>query len=154
MAVDADRPMIERAIFLALFHVEHGKSDEKRRKTMKMLKQFIERAECVCQVRSDGEPLGSGFLLFDKYVLTCAHVIYDADSQQLRQPLTVSFGFEDLDVPANSMPVKPEVVVFEKLTDESGCHRDFALLELYSAPRHSGLLKYVAPPPHQGEIRP
>ena len=112
-----------------------------------MQKLLMIRADSVCQVRVEGHALGTGFLLFDKFILTCAHVIYDENTQQLRQPLTVSFGFEDLDVLPCSVPVKPEPVAFEhlieKLNDGSECYRDYALLELDSvSPNQIGLLKY------------
>nr|XP_023999434.1 protein FAM111A-like [Salvelinus alpinus] len=94
----------------------------------------MELSASVCQVRIEGTAKGTGFLLFDKFILTNAHVvhqIYEPITNTLQQSVTVTFDFEDLGEKTQQIPVKSEVVAYGKV--DSG-NLDFALLELSSDP--------------------
>uniref|UniRef100_A0A4W5L4Q6 Serine protease n=1 Tax=Hucho hucho TaxID=62062 RepID=A0A4W5L4Q6_9TELE len=111
------------------FRVEFGKKTQSFQE-VKKVKRLIELSASVCQVRIGGTATGTGFLLFDKFILTNAHVvqqIYEQISNMLQQSVTVTFDFEDLDEKTQQIPVKSEVVAYGK--DYSG-YVDFALLEL------------------------
>uniref|UniRef100_A0AAZ3SGH3 Serine protease n=1 Tax=Oncorhynchus tshawytscha TaxID=74940 RepID=A0AAZ3SGH3_ONCTS len=101
---------------------------------VKKVKRLIELSASVCQVRIEGNAQGTGFLLFEKLILTNAHVvhqIYEPITNKLQQSVTVTFDFEDLDERTQQIPVQSEVVAYGKV--DSGCV-DFALLELSSDP--------------------
>uniref|UniRef100_A0A4W5JS34 Serine protease n=1 Tax=Hucho hucho TaxID=62062 RepID=A0A4W5JS34_9TELE len=113
--------------------VEFGKKTQSFQE-VKKVKRLIELSASVCQVRIGGTATGTGFLLFDKFILTNAHVvqqIYEQISNTLQQSVTVTFDFEDLDEKTQQIPVKSEVVAYGK--DYSG-YVDFALLELRADP--------------------
>ncbi|KAJ8011053.1 hypothetical protein DPEC_G00054190 [Dallia pectoralis] len=107
------------------FREEFGKKTQCFQE-VKIMESLMELSASVCQVRIQGNPKGTGFLLFDKFVLTNAHVIetiYVPITNKLQQTVTVTFDFKDL-TGCNEMPIKPEVVVYKKKRS------DFALLEL------------------------
>uniref|UniRef100_A0A674CL56 Protein FAM111A-like n=1 Tax=Salmo trutta TaxID=8032 RepID=A0A674CL56_SALTR len=113
--------------------VEFGKKTQSFQE-VKKVKSLIELSASVCQVRIEGNAKGTGFFLFDKFILTNAHVvqqIYEQITNTLQQSVTVTFDFEDLDARMQQIPVKSEVVAYGK--DYSG-NLDFALLELRSGP--------------------
>ncbi|XP_016136657.1 protein FAM111A-like [Sinocyclocheilus grahami] len=56
------------------FRAEYGKSVENFLK-VKKVKQLMKLSDSVCQIRKGESALGTGFLLFDRYILTNAHVI-------------------------------------------------------------------------------
>ncbi|XP_038860344.1 serine protease FAM111A-like [Salvelinus namaycush] len=101
---------------------------------VKKVKRLMELSASVCQVRIEGTAKGTGFLLFDKFILTNAHVvhqIYEPITNTLQQSVTVTFDFEDLGEKTQQIPVQSEVVAYGKV--DSG-NLDFALLELSSDP--------------------
>ncbi|XP_064869888.1 serine protease FAM111A-like isoform X1 [Oncorhynchus nerka] len=113
--------------------VEFGKKTQSFQE-VKKVKRLMELSASVCQVRIEGTPVGTGFLLFEKFILTNAHVvhqIYEPITNQLQQSVTVTFDFEDLDERTQQISVQSEVVAYGKV--DSGCV-DFALLELSSDP--------------------
>ncbi|XP_071216803.1 serine protease FAM111A-like [Salvelinus alpinus] len=113
--------------------VEFGKKTQSFQE-VKKVKRLIELSASVCQVRIEGTAKGTGFLLFDKFILTNAHVfqeIYEPITNTLQQSVTVTFDFEDLGEKTQQIPVQSEVVAYGK--DYSG-NLDFALLELSSDP--------------------
>ncbi|KAK6311239.1 hypothetical protein J4Q44_G00192940 [Coregonus suidteri] len=134
--------------------VEFGKKTQSFQE-IKKLKRLIELSASVCLVIIKGEATGTGFLLFDKFILTNAHVvqeIYEQITNKLQQSVTVTFDFEDLDERTPNIPVKSEVVAYEK--DDSG-YIDFALLELSADPDitlPSGLLDTFSFPSPEGGI--
>ncbi len=80
------------------FRAEYGKSIENFLK-VKNVKQLMKLSDSVCQIRQGGSALGTGFLLFDRYILTNAHVIgvsTDVTKVNAAQ-FTAVFGYEDLD---------------------------------------------------------
>ncbi|XP_030010475.1 protein FAM111A-like isoform X2 [Sphaeramia orbicularis] len=95
-------------------------------------KTLMRLSDSVCQVRIDGSPAGSGFLLFDTFVLTNGHVlktIFDWTTWRLHGKVTVHFSHENQGQPGVGHKVQ-EVVASEYRTDESGYKRDWALLSL------------------------
>ncbi|XP_035521834.1 protein FAM111A-like, partial [Morone saxatilis] len=117
-----------------LFRVEFGKNDQACAE-VKTMKKLMKLCDSVCQVRVNGRPEGSGFLLFDKFVLTNGHVIkiYDETKGQLNEMVTVHFSFESLDQMEggqNSGSTVEEVAGFEFCRNESGQESDWALLRL------------------------
>uniref|UniRef100_A0A3P8ZND8 Serine protease n=1 Tax=Esox lucius TaxID=8010 RepID=A0A3P8ZND8_ESOLU len=138
------------------FRKEFGKKTECFQK-MKTLKCLIKLSDSVCQVRIEGEAVGTGFLLFDKFVLTNGHVvepIYDPITNKLVQSVVVTFDFNDL-TRCHERRVEAGVVVYEKHMDEAGRYVDFALLEL--SPDHetgfpAGLLSNFNFPTSEGGV--
>ncbi|XP_031666762.1 protein FAM111A isoform X2 [Oncorhynchus kisutch] len=113
--------------------VEFGKKTQSFQE-VKKVKRLMELSASVCQVRIEGNAKGTGFLLFEKFILTNAHVvhqIYEPITNKLQQSVTVTFDFEDLDERTQQIPVQSEVVAYGKV--DSG-DLDFALLELSSDP--------------------
>ncbi|CDQ80483.1 unnamed protein product, partial [Oncorhynchus mykiss] len=113
--------------------VEFGKKTQSFQE-VKKVKKLMELSASVCQVRIEGTPKGTGFLLFKKFILTNAHVvhqIYEPITNKLQQSVTVTFDFEDLGERTQQIPVQSEVVAYGK--GDSG-NLDFALLELSSDP--------------------
>ncbi|XP_037604949.1 protein FAM111A-like isoform X12 [Sebastes umbrosus] len=114
-----------------LFRVDYGKNAQTCRE-VKTMKELMKLSDSVCQVRIKGKAKGSGFLLFDKFVLTNGHVlkdIYNESTGQLNETVTVHFSFESLDQ-MESEAVMEEVAGFELCDDESGHKHDWALLSL------------------------
>ncbi|XP_062289162.1 serine protease FAM111A-like [Scomber scombrus] len=120
-----------------VFHVEYGKNDETC-KEVKTMKKLMQLSDSVCQVRVDGSPRGTGFLLFGRFVLTNGHVVkdfYDVTGGQLQQRVTVNFSFESLDHMQGEQGSQANMVVEEIVGGEyclgvSGHMHDWALLRL------------------------
>ncbi|XP_078142521.1 serine protease FAM111A-like [Centroberyx gerrardi] len=140
-----------------LFRVEYGKNT-KTCLEVKTVKRLMDLSKSVCQVRINGSAAGSGFLLFDKFVLTNGHVvknIYDQERGQLRENVTVAFSFESLEQTdsCETVQVKTEVAAFEYQNDDSGYLCDWALLELCpDQALPDGLLKHFGFDPPRGGI--
>ncbi|XP_023144543.2 serine protease FAM111A-like [Amphiprion ocellaris] len=113
-----------------LLRVEFEKNAETCRE-VKTEKKLMELSDSVCQVRINGTPIGSGFLLFANFVLTNAHVInniYNDVSGQLNGRVTVNFSFYDLEQTVGGSVEVEEVVGYEYNPDVPP--RDWALLKL------------------------
>ncbi|XP_060942317.1 serine protease FAM111A-like [Limanda limanda] len=79
-----------------VLRVEYGKNAQTCTdvKTMKELMGF---SNSVCQVRLHDGSTGSGFLLFDRFVLTNAHVVnavYNESDKKLNKKVIVHFSYE------------------------------------------------------------
>ncbi|KAF7687769.1 serine protease FAM111A-like [Silurus meridionalis] len=124
---------------------------------VKRVRKLLEMSNSVCQIRSDGSPIGSGFLLFGRFVLTNAHVVGDlvSNSAKLKKRLTAVFGFEDLNNAGNEETVEENVIAYLKSKDDIGNPLDFALLELSkdgSDLKLPELLDYYSHPSTSGDI--
>ncbi|XP_068457404.1 serine protease FAM111A-like [Clinocottus analis] len=111
--------------------VEFGKNT-KTCLEMKTMKKLGELGNSVCQVRVNGRPEGTGFLLFDKFVLTNGHVlknIFDMSTGQLHQTVTVHFSYESVGQVDSGVEVE-DVAGFEYCCDVSGHMHDWALLRI------------------------
>lgn len=81
----------------------------------------MELSHSVCQVRINGKPQGSGFLMFNRFVLTNAHVIKDFcnDNGRLNERVTVTFSYESLEQNDGLIDVE-EVSGYDYSPDVSG----------------------------------
>ncbi|XP_059403196.1 serine protease FAM111A-like [Carassius carassius] len=111
------------------FRAEYGKSVENFLK-VKKVKELMKLSDSVCQIRRGDSALGTGFLLFDQYILTNAHVIgisTDLTKVNAEQFIAV-FDYEDRDS-EKRIQVK-QLTDYYYGKDEQGRHLDYALLEL------------------------
>lgn len=129
--------------------VEYRKNDHTHTK-VKTMKKLMELSDSVCQVRINGRPAGSGFMLFGKFVLTNAHVIYDNDKRQLLEGVTVDFSFESLEQTEGRVVTVEEVVGFEYRPGVSPY--DWALLRLSANNLPRGLLANFGFLPQSGSV--
>lgn len=100
---------------------------------VKKVKEIMRLSSSVCQIRMEGCAQGTGFLLFDRFILTNAHVIEDFDpfTRKLFKTFTAVFGFEDLDQKEiKCIAVKEHAAAYYYGDDDMKRHLDFALLEL------------------------
>uniref|UniRef100_A0A3P9DH54 Serine protease n=1 Tax=Maylandia zebra TaxID=106582 RepID=A0A3P9DH54_9CICH len=111
-----------------IFRQEFGNS-AKRCQDVKTMRKLMKLSHSVCQVRINGKPQGSGFLVFSRFVLTNAHVIKDFcnDNGRLHERVTVTFSYESLEQNDGLIDVE-EVVGIEYIPEVSGT--DWALLKL------------------------
>ncbi|KAF5885075.1 protein FAM [Clarias magur] len=116
-----------------LFRVEYDKSVQSFLEVNRV-KQLMVLSDSVCQIRVDGSPIGTGFLLFKRFVLTNAHVVRDLIPciPGLQRNLTAVFGFERLSSLGKEIPVERNLVSFFDGKDDMGNYLDFTLLELSS----------------------
>ncbi|KAM6912046.1 serine protease FAM111A-like [Lycodopsis pacificus] len=136
------------------YRVDYGKNAETCR-AVKTMKTLMELSNSVCHVRVNNTAKGSGFLLFDKFVLTNGHVlknIYNEKTRQLTEKVTVHFSFESLGQYESGALVE-EVAGFERGHDVSGHQHDWALLRI-SADQNlpEGLLTHFGFLPQSGGI--
>ncbi|XP_020775735.2 serine protease FAM111A-like isoform X2 [Boleophthalmus pectinirostris] len=112
-----------------ILRVEYGRSQGSV--TVETMKRLMSLSNSVCQVRIKGSAVGSGFLLFDSFVLTNFHVIKNVFNQnmQLSEPISVHFSFESFDQATGGHQVQG-IVACEYGIDVSGHKCDWALLEL------------------------
>ncbi|XP_056252585.1 serine protease FAM111A-like [Seriola aureovittata] len=141
-----------------LLRVEYGQNVQMCTE-VKTMKKLMDLSNSVCHVRIKGSPVGSGFLLFDKFVLTNGHVIKDIynDNRQLDVEITVHFSYESLDPREEGQKsgvVKVEEVAgFEYCPDVSGHMYDWALLRLSADQKlPDGLLKHFGFLPQGGGV--
>ncbi|KAM4726192.1 serine protease FAM111A-like [Anableps anableps] len=112
-----------------LFRVDFGQSTEMCTE-VKTMKKLMDLSDAVCQVRVNGMPYGSGFLLFSNCVLTNGHVIKDICDEkrcQFNERVSVHFSYESVEHTAGGLDVV-ELVCFEFSPDVPG--GDWALLKL------------------------
>lgn len=135
------------------FREEYDKSTQ-RFLEVKNVKRLMDMSVSVCQLRVNDSAIGSGFLLFDRFILTNAHVAGDLvpRSSKLKQKLTAAFHFEDLTSVGIVIPVEENAVAYLKEKDDMGNYLDFALLELSSDVKLPGLLRFYSPPPTRGAV--
>ncbi|KAF4074207.1 hypothetical protein AMELA_G00236910 [Ameiurus melas] len=127
---------------------------------VKRVKRLMKLSDSVCQIRMYGSGIGTGFLLFRRFVLTNAHVVGDLFpcTTKLKHNITAAFGFEDLNSVGEVIPVKEDVVAFFKGKDDMRNYLDFALLELNgdgelnSDGKCPELESYYSTPPIRGGV--
>ncbi|XP_062873651.1 serine protease FAM111A [Trichomycterus rosablanca] len=96
-------------------------------KKVKIIKELMCLSNNVCQIRDDGGVCGTGFLLFDRFILTSAHVV---KTDWEGRNVAAVFGFEELQM--GVMISLKELVAYRKGLNEMGNYLDFALMELES----------------------
>ncbi|KAL1273700.1 hypothetical protein QQF64_026514 [Cirrhinus molitorella] len=100
---------------------------------VKKVKQLMRLSDSVCQIRVDGSARGTGFLLFDRFILTNAHVIgeFDPFTRKLSKTFTAVFGYEDLEAKeTRCVSIKKNVAAYYHGKINTDMYLDFALLEL------------------------
>nr|XP_055054343.1 serine protease FAM111A-like [Misgurnus anguillicaudatus]XP_055054344.1 serine protease FAM111A-like [Misgurnus anguillicaudatus]XP_055054345.1 serine protease FAM111A-like [Misgurnus anguillicaudatus] len=140
-----------------LFEVEYGKSMKNfcEVSTMKELTKF---SDSVCVIVSNISAKGTGFLLFDKFVLTNAHVVKDLRSQEgkLLGNLQAVFNYEHVKSKVECLPFKEDLAAYCYEKDGENGLLDYALLELNidEDVKYPELLSYYkqTPPPRSGGI--
>lgn len=143
----------ERQNVKKFFREEYDKSTQSFLE-VKKVKELMGLSDSVCQLRINDSAVGTGFLLFKRFVLTNAHVVGDLDKPLLRlkKQLTAAFHFEDMSSVGTVIPVEENVVSLLKGKDEMGNYLDFALLELSNDAEVPGLLKHYSAPPSRGAV--
>lgn len=118
------------------------------------MKKMMALTSNVCQVRINGLPRGSGFLLFDKYVLTNAHVVQDVNSKyHQRDKITVDFSYESRGQMLAETVVEEVVVCEYSKPFGKVAQYDWSLLKLSSDQNlPDGLLTQFGFPPECGTI--
>ncbi|XP_048042533.1 serine protease FAM111A [Megalobrama amblycephala] len=100
------------------------------------VRQIIELSDSVCVIRVDDSPKGTGFLLFDRFILTNAHVVKKFVYSPQEAPHTLKLSgtltakFEVFGSEANILPVKSDLIAYGFEDDDRRRWHDFALLEL------------------------
>uniref|UniRef100_A0A3B3ZS90 Uncharacterized protein n=1 Tax=Periophthalmus magnuspinnatus TaxID=409849 RepID=A0A3B3ZS90_9GOBI len=133
-----------------ILRVEYGRSEGSV--SVETMKRLMSLSTSVCQVRIKGRAAGSGFLLFDSFVLTNFHVIrpFFNEMCQLSEPVSVHFSFENLDQVDPGHQVQ-EVIAYDYCPDSRKC--DWALLGLNADQvLPPGLLSFLGFIPQSGSI--
>ncbi|XP_073808044.1 serine protease FAM111A [Danio rerio] len=122
------------------------------------VKQIMTLSDSVCLIEVDHSPTGTGFLAFDRFILTNAHVIkgfVDPTTRKLLRPLKAKFNYEVVGSAAKVLSVKDDIVACDFELDDRRRFYDFALLELEATPDNCPQLfkRYIhSPPPNRGGI--
>lgn len=144
-----------------LFNAEFGKSI-KSFTEVSLMKELTKFSDAVCVIVVNKSALGSGFLLFDRFVLTNAHVVKDflIPEDSVHQKLTVTveaaFNYEHVTSKVECLPLKKELAAYCNKKDGMFTHLDYALLELSTDKtiHYPQLLSFYknTPPPKNGGI--
>ncbi|MBN3311129.1 F111A protein, partial [Amia calva] len=131
-----------------LFREEFGKSTALFSKVWRV-KLLGELSDSAGQVLVEGNPVGSGFLLFDHCVLTNAHVLegfLEDCKRRLRRQVSVTFQHLETGSLGKRRAARPDLVAFDRSVD-------YALMELQpGAPLPAPLLGRFDRPPTRGGI--
>ncbi|XP_071187763.1 serine protease FAM111A-like isoform X1 [Salvelinus alpinus] len=137
---------------------EFGKSTEGFSEVY-TVKKLMELSDSVCMIDVKGVKQGTGFLLFDHYILTNAHlfkkdgIFYVNEYGHISAKVTATFNKEN---PSESnlkeIDVKPEIIDFQWGFDAYNRHVDFAVLELQDVDTSTGLLCRSSPDPKTGGV--
>ncbi|XP_016421089.1 protein FAM111B-like isoform X2 [Sinocyclocheilus rhinocerous] len=126
------------------------------------VRQIMTLSDSVCLIKVEDSASGTGFLVFDKFILTNAHVVKDCVHSppehprtiKLSKTLTAVFNYEVSGSVAKVLSVKDDVVAYGYETNDRRRFHDFALLELEAAPEDCTELferyKHVSPPNRGG----
>ena len=112
---------------------------------------LMDLSASVCQVRHNDQAIGTGFLLFETFILTNAHVIIGAGGQPLEK-LSVTFDFEDLST-ATKYAIKKDPLAYEyKYSPQHTM--DYAVMELETPAvgLPPPLLEHYSAPPVSGGV--
>ncbi|TRY71413.1 hypothetical protein DNTS_011659 [Danionella cerebrum] len=135
-----------------VFREEYDKSVQSFSEVFKV-KNLMTLSNSVCQIRREGSAVGSGFLLYGRFILTNAHVVHEnIHSGKLIKKFQAVFDYEHLNSKTTEVQIKDEVPVYGYRTDAQQ-RFDFALLELDAAEfiiegRKELLELYHGYPPH------
>lgn len=137
---------------------EFGKSTEGFSEVYTVNK-LMELSDSVCMITVEGVGQGTGFLLFDHYILTNAHlfikdkILYVDGNYQILANVTATFNKEN---PNGSdvtvIELKPKVIDFQWGFDTYNRYVDFAVLELQDVDTSTGLLCRSSPDSKTGRV--
>ncbi|XP_052370424.1 serine protease FAM111A-like isoform X2 [Oncorhynchus keta] len=137
---------------------EFGKSTEGFSEVY-TVKKLMELSDSVCMITVDGVGQGTGFLLFDHYILTNAHLfikdqILNVDrNYQILTNVTATFKKENPDgSDVTVIQVKPKVIDIQWGLDTCSRYVDFAVLELQDGNTSTGLLCRSSPDSKTGRV--
>ncbi|XP_016389745.1 protein FAM111A-like isoform X2 [Sinocyclocheilus rhinocerous] len=126
------------------------------------VRQIMTLSDSVCLIKVENSAKGTGFLVFDRFILTNAHVVKDCvysspehpHTIKLSKTLTAVFNYEVSGSDAKVLSIKDDVVAYGYETNDRLRFHDFALLELEAAPDDCTELferyKHVSPPNRGG----
>ncbi|MBN3314148.1 SAM9L protein, partial [Atractosteus spatula] len=110
-----------------IFREEYGKNTEIFSEVWKSM--MLDKLSCsVCQIFIEKSPTGTGFCLFDCFILTNAHVVENIlypHSMKLLKKVTVTFQHLEAGCPGEILGTKSELLAYDR-------DLDYALLELQS----------------------
>ncbi|XP_039550202.1 serine protease FAM111A-like [Pimephales promelas] len=106
------------------------------------VRQVMDLSDSVCVIVVDDSRRGTGFLLFDRFILTNAHVVKDfiysppnnPDTLKLSRTLKAVFNYEFLGSKTINLQAKSELIAYRYEKDAALMFHDYALLELETAP--------------------
>ncbi|XP_045073121.1 serine protease FAM111A isoform X2 [Coregonus clupeaformis] len=122
------------------------------------IKKLMELSDSVCLINVEKVGQGTGFLLFDHYILTNAHLFVNngicyVDDYQISVNVTATFNKErSIESHPKGIEVKPEVIDFQYGLDYLNRYVDFAVLELQDVPTSTSLLCSYSPVPKKGGV--
>ncbi|KTG34936.1 hypothetical protein cypCar_00014472, partial [Cyprinus carpio] len=126
------------------------------------VRQVMTLSDSVCLIKVENSAQGTGFLVFDRFILTNAHVVKDfvhsppehPHTIKLSKTLTAVFNYEVSGSDAKVLSVKDDVVAYGYETNDRRRFHDFAVLELEAVPDDCTELferyKHVSPPKRGG----
>ncbi|XP_069047523.1 serine protease FAM111A-like isoform X2 [Lepisosteus oculatus] len=110
-----------------IFREEYGKNTEIFSEVWKSM--MLDELSCsVCQIFIEKSPTGTGFCLFDCFILTNAHVVENIlypQSMKLLKKVTVTFQHLEAGCPGEILGTKSELLAYDR-------DLDYTLLELQS----------------------
>uniref|UniRef100_W5MJD0 Protein FAM111A-like n=1 Tax=Lepisosteus oculatus TaxID=7918 RepID=W5MJD0_LEPOC len=110
-----------------IFREEYGKNTEIFSEVWKSM--MLDELSCsVCQIFIEKSPTGTGFCLFDCFILTNAHVVENIlypQSMKLLKKVTVTFQHLEAGCPGEILGTKSELLAYDR-------DLDYSLLELQS----------------------
>lgn len=122
-----------------LLQKEYDKGVDECFTVVNKVRRVIELSDSVCVIVIDGFARGTGFLLFDRFILTNAHVVEDfvnPHTHTLSGTLTAVFNHEVVGSETINLQAKSDLIAYRYEKDEKlRCH-DYALLELEAAPNN------------------
>ncbi|XP_056110645.1 serine protease FAM111B [Rhinichthys klamathensis goyatoka] len=107
------------------------------------VRRIMDLSDSVCVIVVENTT-GTGFLLFDRFILTNAHVVKDfvyspleaPHTHKLSRTLTAVFNHEFLGSETMNLQAKSELIAYRYEKDETVRYHDYALLELEAAPEN------------------
>ncbi|XP_046878725.1 serine protease FAM111A-like [Hypomesus transpacificus] len=127
--------------------------------TCHSVSKLLMLARSVCKIYAAKQ--GTGFLLFDRYILTNAHLFenngerFIDDQQKLLCEVMVTFEIENLDsddVNVERIPVKRDLLDFQLGLNYFQQYVDYAVLELEDHVSFNGLLCQYGHEPKSGDV--
>lgn len=123
-----------------------------------MMRELIELGNSVCRIDVGNSPAGTGFVLFDNFILTNAHLFVNNTNHEIMSDnVSVVFKHESPLKKTHRVKAKGHLIDCHYDADENKRVLDYAILELESQTTQAewtlpvGLLSKCAPVPKTGE---